>query len=161
MEKHSVQPDASHLPQIRPGLTKKEIVSLAEGFVEQVLEEGSVTHVAETLAAMEAFVKCIRKDERFVQFLREEIDKHQGKLTMASGAKIENCEAGVQYDYASNAEWRMLENEIAELTERKKMLEERLRKILPGKMAVDPETGEVLEGAMKVSRSTYRVTLSR
>lgn len=159
MVKHLAQPNA--LPSIRDGLTKKQIAGLAEESIGNVLEDGTVFQVAEALAAMEEFVKAVRKDERYVQFLRDELVKHHGRLVTASGAKIELCEAGVSYDYSGNAEWRELEAERFEIERRKKALEEKLRLLAPGRVAVDPETGEVLEGPQKTSKSTYRITLAR
>jgi hypothetical protein len=159
MAKHLVQPDT--LPTIREGLNKKQITELADHSVNQLLEEGNVFQVAEALAAMEEFVKTVRKDERYVQFLRDELAKHHGRLITASGAKIELCEAGITYDYSANAEWRELEAGRFEIERRKKALEEKLRLLAPGRVAVDPETGEMLEGPLKTSKSTYRITLAR
>jgi hypothetical protein len=159
MAKHSMQPDT--IPTIREGLCKKQIAQMADDSVEQLLEEGNVFAVAEALAAMEEFVKTVRKDERYIQFLRDELVKHQGRLVTASGAKLELCEAGVSYDYSGNAEWRELEAHRYELERRKKSLEEKLRLLAPGRVAVDPETGEMLEGPQKTSKSTYRITLAR
>lgn len=134
---------------------------MADEVVGNVLEDGNVFQVAEALAAMEEFVKTVRKDERYVQFLRDELAKHHGRLITASGAKIELCEAGVSYDYSGNAEWRELEAGRFEIERRKKALEEKLRLLAPGRVAVDPETGEMLEGPQKTSKSTYRITLAR
>ena len=161
MAKHLVQPEHSVLPRIQEGLNKKQIAVLADQSVEHLLEEGNVFQVAEALAAMEEFAKAVRKDERYIHFLRDELAKHHGRLLTGSGAKIEICEAGVQYDYSNNAEWRGLDERINELQQEKNLLEEKLRKIAPGRMAVDPETGEVIEGPMKTSKSTYRITLSK
>jgi hypothetical protein len=159
MEKHLVQPNT--LPSIGEGLSKKQIADLADESVGRVLEEGNVFQVAEALAAMEEFAKTVRKDERFVHFLRDELAKHHGRLVTVSGARIELCEAGVTYDYSDNAEWRELEAERYEIERRKKALEEKLRLLAPGRVAVDPETGEMLEGPQKTSKSTYRITLLR
>ena len=160
MAKHLAQPDES-LPSIRAGLTKSEIATMADQSVSGLLEQGDVFKMAEALASMEEFVRTVRRDERFVQFIRDELSKHHGMLITHSGAKIELCEAGVTYDYSANAEWRELEEQITELVMKKKSLEERLRGLAPGRMAVDPETGEVIEGAFRSSRSTYRITLSK
>jgi hypothetical protein len=160
MAKHLVQHNET-LPSIKDGLSKRDIAGLADKSVNNVLEEGNVFQVAEALAAMEEFVKNVRKDERFVQFLRDELAKHHGRLVTTSGAKIEICEAGVSYDYSNNGEWRELDEKIKSLTEQRKAVEEKLRILAPGRMAVDPETGEVIEGPMKSSKSTYRITLSR
>jgi len=156
-----MQHNEAHLPQIGEGLNKKEIHTLAQKSVDGVLETGNVFAVAEALAAMEEFTRLVRKDERYIDFLREELSKHNGRLFTASGARIELCEAGVSYDYSSSAEWNALEDEIRRLQERKKAVEERLRRIGAGRMHVDPETGEITEGVYKSSRSTYRITLSR
>jgi len=164
MAKHLVQHNEAKqasLPSIQEGLTKKQIRDLADSSVEHVLEDGNVFQVAEALAAMDEFVKTMRKDERYIHFLRDELIKHHGRLITNSGAKIEMCEAGVSYDYSSNAEWQMLEEQIKTLQEQKKALEEKLRSIAPGRIGVDHETGEVLEGAFKSSKSTYRITLAR
>jgi hypothetical protein len=158
MERHLAQHKET-LPSIREGLGKKQIVDLAKQSVSKVLEQGNVFAVAEALAAMEEFVKNVRKDERFVEFLREELNKHRGRLTTSSGARVETCEAGVTYDYSSNGEWRELDQQIKILTEQRKAVEEKLRTLAPGRIAVDPETGEVLEGPVKTSKSTYRITL--
>ena len=149
------------LPSIQEGLSKTDIADLAEQSVNSVLEQGNVFQVAEALAAMEEFVKNIRRDERFVELLRDELTKHSGRLTTTSGARIEICEAGVAYDYSSNGEWRALDHQINVLVDQRKSVEEKLRKLTPGRMAVDPETGEVLEGPVKTSKSTYRITLSK
>lgn len=147
-------------PLLAAGLTKQQIADKADASVTELLEEGNVFGVAEALATMEEFVKQVRKDERYVQFLRDELAKHHGRLITNSGAKIESCEAGVVYDYSANAEWRQLEAERFEIERKRKALEEKLRSIAPGRISVDPETGEVLEGALKSSKSTYRITLA-
>ncbi|MBD0279649.1 MAG: hypothetical protein ICV51_07975 [Flavisolibacter sp.] len=151
----------SPLPAIQDGLNKRQVAELAATVVDTVLEEGNVFQVAEALAVMDDFVKSVRKDERYIFFLRDELVKHHGRLVTASGAKIEVCEAAVTYDYSSNAEWRGLDEQIRYLQEQKKALEEKLRKIAPGRIGVDHETGEVLEGAFKTSKSTYRITLAK
>ncbi|HEY0433346.1 MAG TPA: hypothetical protein VGC95_05710 [Chitinophagaceae bacterium] len=160
MEKRLMQPDET-LPSIKEGLNKKQLADLANQSVEHALEQGNVFQVAEALAAMEDFVKTVRKDERYVQFLRDELVKHHGRLITSSGAKIELCEAGVTYDYSHSAEWNILDEQIRLLQEQKKAVEEKLRRVAPGRVAVDPETGEVIEGPFKTSRSTYRITLAK
>lgn len=159
MAKHLVQ--RSTLPAIQEGLRKTEINEMAVKSVDNVLEEGNVFQVAEAIAAMEEFVKAVRKDERYIEFVRDELIKNNGRLLTNSGAKIEVCEAAVAYDYSHDATWSMLDEEIKILQEQKKQREEVLRKIAPGRMAVDPETGEVVEGPLKTSRSTYRITLAK
>jgi hypothetical protein len=160
MAKHLPQLKSS-LPSIQEGLSKRQITALANELVETVLEEGNAIQIAEAMAAMEEFVQRVRKDERFVDFLRDELLKHNGRMLTASGAKIEVCEAGVSYDYSQDPGWSNVDAQIKELTQQKKAIEETLRKLAPGRMAVDPETGEVLEGPTRKSKSTYRITLAK
>lgn len=159
MEKQLQQHNA--LPSIHEGLNKRQIAALAKQTVDTVLENQNVLQVAEAIAAMEDFAKQVRKDERFVDFLRDELSMYNGKTQTPSGAKLELCEAAVQYDYTQDPSWLSLTGEINSLLEQRKALEEKLRRIMPGKMWVDHETGEVLEGPQKISKSTYRITLSR
>lgn len=159
MAKQVMQPDA--LPVIPGGLSKKQIVELARQSVAQVLEDGNVEQVAEAIAVMDEFVKQVRRDERFIDLMREELVKYNGTIRTVSGARIELCEAGVTYDYSDDPAWRQIDQELRELTEQKRRIEERLRSIGGGKMMVDHETGEVVTGALKSSRSTYRITLSK
>jgi hypothetical protein len=159
MAKQVMQPNA--LPQIGEGLSKKQITALAQQSVESVLEDGNVEGIAEALAVMEEFVKQVRKDDRFIDAVRDELIKHNGTIKTTSGAKMELCEAGVTYDYSEDPSWRYMTEQINLMIEQRKLIEEKLRKIGPGKMMVDHETGEVLVGALKSSKSTYRITLSR
>jgi hypothetical protein len=151
----------STLPAIREGLTKRQIESMASVSVDALLEEGNVFEVAEAIAAMEEFVKAVRKDSRYIDFIRDELAKNNGKLRSSSGACIELCEAGVSYDYSQDGTWRMMDEQMKILQEQKKCREEELRKLAPGRLAVDPETGEVLQGPTKTSRSTYKITLAK
>src|SRR5688572_12295659 len=159
MVKLTKQPNA--LPQIREGLSKRQVAQLVENSVEEILEEGGAERVAEALAVMDEFIKGVRKDERFIDTLRDELMKHHGLIKTNSGARIELCEAGVTYDYSANGSWRHIDEQIKMLTEQKKELEEKLKSIPAGKEMVDPETGEILTGAFKSSKSTYKITLSR
>ena len=154
-----MQPNA--LPAITAGMSKKQITELARQSVANVLEEGNVEQVAEALAVMDEFVKQVRRDERFVDLMREQLMRYNGSLKTGSGARIELCEAGITYDYSDDPSWRHVDAQIRELTEQKKRIEERLRSIEAGKIMVDQETGEVVSGALKASRSTYRITLSK
>ncbi len=151
----------STLPAIHEGLNKAQVSKLAKSSIENVLEEGNVAQVAEAIAVMEEFIKQVRKDDRFIDFMRDELIRNNGTIRTQSGARIEMCEAGVAYDYSEDTTWSSKEAEIKMLIEERKKIEEKLRKIGPGKMMVDNETGEVMVGPLKSSRSTYRITLSK
>lgn len=149
------------LPVIREGLTKTKIKELADSSVSIVLEEGNCFEVAEVISSMEDFIKSVRSDERFINYLRDELQKNNGKLTLPSGAKLEVCETGVTYNYSNNPEWVELETKVKELTEKKKELEEKLKRIPAGKILVDETTGESLVGPAKTSKSNYKLTLPK
>lgn len=159
MAKQVTPPNA--LPAITAGMSKKQITELARKSVTIVEENGNAEQVAEVIAVMDEFVKQVRRDERFVDLVREQLMRYNGSLNTGSGARIELCEAGITYDYSNDPSWRHLDAQIRELTEQKKKIEERLRSVTPGKILVDRETGEVVSGALKASRSTYRITLSK
>jgi hypothetical protein len=144
------------------GLTKAQIGILAEETVNNALETGNQFKIAEGLAVMEKFIKSVREDARFVEYVRLELSRYpNGKLTTPSGALIEVCETAVSYDYSQNPEWVRLDEEIKQLTAIKKKLEESIRRVQPGKILVDQETGETLVGASKSSKSSFKITLSK
>lgn len=149
------------LPVITSGLTKTQIEELAKFGVDYVLETGDPTMVAEQISAMEAYIKAVKKDERFTEYVREELAKNGGKLTTASGAKIEMVEAGVSYDYSKDSHWNELSAYQDVITQELRALEDLLKTIPPGKLLVDEESGVSFVGPVKTSKSTYRVTLAK
>ena len=112
------------LPALSGSLGKKQIAALVQQSVESALDEGNVAQVAEALAVMESFVNGIRKDERFIDGIRDALLKNHGMLKTASGARIEACEGGITYDYSENPGWCYLTEQIAVLTEQRKELVE-------------------------------------
>jgi hypothetical protein len=159
MVNEAMQPNT--LPALSGSLGKKQIAALVQQSVENALDDGNVAQVAEALAVMELFVNSIRKDERFIDGIRDELLKNHGALKTASGARIEACEGGIVYDYSENPGWCYLNEQIALFTEQRKELEAKLRQIPGGKIVVDEETGEVFTGPLKSSKSTYRITLAK
>jgi hypothetical protein len=127
MVKQSKQP--SRLPAIQEGLNKAQVSKLAISSVDNVLEEGNVVQVAEAIAVMEEFIKQVRKDDRFIDFMRDELIRNNGRINTQSGARIEMCEAGVAYDYSEDTTWASKDAEIKALIEERKQIEEKLRKI--------------------------------
>jgi hypothetical protein len=147
---------------LREGLTKADIARMATNAVDGVLEKGNVLQIAEVLSGMEAFIKAVKADPRFPEYVREELAKHpKGKYESASGAKIELKETGTSYDYSHNPQWVELNSQEAAIAEKRKALEERLKKIPAGTVLVDEESGETLCGPAKSSKSSYAVTLAK
>lgn len=152
------------LPAITQGLTKSQIVELAKFGVDYVLETGQPELVAEQIAVMENYIKAVKADERFSEYVREELIKNNGKITTASGAKIEVMEGGTRYHF-ENCNHPLLticELEIQRLTEEKNRLCE-LLKTVPTKgmdIRVNDELVTVYP-PYKTSTSTYKVTLAK
>lgn len=154
------------LPFIGTGLTKKQIAELCENAVQAVLEDGNVIQVAEALKSMEEFVKLVRDDARFLEYVREELIKNNGKLQTASGAKIEAAETGTSYDFTNCGDPVLVELEAKakvvkeELDQRKDFL-----KTVPSKGMVitDPDSGETFTvyRPTKFSKSSYKVSLAK
>lgn len=160
MAKSSTQPKTI-LPAIINGMSKSQISILVQRSVDSVLEQGSVLQMAEVVSVMEEFIKGFRKDERFIDYLRDELIKNQGSILTKAGARIEVCEVGIAYDYSHDLSWVELNQQVKLLEAKRKELEDRLRRIPPGKTIVDGETGEVFIGPAKSSKSSYKVTLSK
>jgi hypothetical protein len=154
------------LPAITHGLSKTQITELAKFGVDYVLETGQPELVAEQIAVMENYIKAVKADGRFTDYVREELSKNGGKIATASGAKIEAIEAGVSYGFekCNDTELEMYEAEVLAATNRLKERKEFLKKVpLSGIDVVEPFTGEVIKiyPPYKTSTSTYKVTLSK
>lgn len=148
------------------GLTKTEIKSMASTAVESVLEQGNALQVGEALSAMESFIKEVKADKRFTEYIREEAAKHPKGFVSNSGAKIECIEAGAKYDYSEcgDIDYERMDAEMKGLKERISKREKFLQTIpIEGITQVNESTGEVYKifPPSKSSTSTYKVTLNK
>jgi hypothetical protein len=82
------------------GLTKTDIHCMAQNAIDAVLEQGNALKVGEALSAMEAFIKEIKGDDRFKDYVREECAKYPKGYISPSGAKVELAETGTKYDFS-------------------------------------------------------------
>lgn len=149
------------IPASFEGMTKTDLTTRAMLAVEYILENGGALQAAEILSSMEFFIKEMKKQEAFSDYVRQEVEKYNGRFTSISGAKIEKVEAGVSYDYSNDSKWQELNKTAEEAIEARKKHEEALRRISPGKLLVDESTGEVFTGPSKKSTSTYKITLAK
>jgi hypothetical protein len=152
------------LPQVQFGVTKAHITDMVNHLIAQ-LHDGEhfstdrVLQVAENLSAMMDFSKKLKEDDRFRKLVRDTISLHGKEYVSGSGAKIVLAEAGVEYDYSSNAEWFFLEEQILKLREKQKKIEKKMRTIPEGMVLVDEFSGETWQAPLKKSTSTFTVTL--
>lgn len=146
------------------GLTKKDVAQMVEKSIGHILETGEVLKVAEAISAMEHFIKGVKEDVRFKDYVREETSKYPKGFVSNSGAKIECIEGGVKYDYSgcSDIEWETMDAEMkglkARIAEREKFL-----KNLPIEgieVRFQDELIHVFPPA-KTSSSTFKVTLAK
>jgi hypothetical protein len=149
------------LPSLSKCITKSQIGTLVDKCIRAVLEQGDTIAFVEHIKALEEFVHCVRKDDQLTDSVRDEVINHNGRITTASGSRIELCEAGTKYDFSQDAEWTRLQEEIDDLSALQKQREQVLRFVKEGKMAVDEETGELLVGPSKTSKSGYKITLAK
>lgn len=148
------------------GLSKSDLKNIASNTINNVLEKGNPLEVAEALAAMETFIKEVRTDKRFTDYVREEAAKTPKVFISNSGAKIELAEVGTHYDFTNcgdlEREGLRLQKEGIEL--QLKQREEFLKQIpLSGLIITDEQTGETVTvyPPTKISTSSYKVTLSK
>jgi hypothetical protein len=148
------------------GLTKKDIAQMVSNSIEHILETGEVLKIAEAISCMEHFIKGVKDDPRFKEYVREETSKYPKGFVSSSGAKIECIESGVKYDYSVCEDTEM--NNLNELMITiKEKIEERQKflKTVPasGLSIVDKESGEMVTiyPPSKTSTSSFKVTLAK
>jgi hypothetical protein len=152
------------LPAITAGLSKTQISELAKFGVDYVLETGQPELVAEQISVMENYIKAVKADERFTDYVREELAKNGGKITTASGAKVETMEGGTKYHF-ENCQDPVLTDLINELekVQAKIKARESMLKMTPPEgleLRIEDELVTVYP-PYKTSTSTYKVTLAK
>jgi hypothetical protein len=159
--------NAESLAVLKPfeqGLTKSEIKVMASTAVDSLLEQGNVLQVAEAVSAMECFIKELKADKRYTDYVREEVSKTPKGYVSNSGAKIELAEIGSAYDF-SKCNDPLMEKYLQELedaNEQVKAHQQFLKTV--------PISGiEVLRGdevirifpPAKSSNSSYKISLAK
>lgn len=160
------QTELSVLEPFEKGLTKLDIRNLADELVERVLEEGTPLKVAEGLSAIESFIKEVKEDKRFKDYVREETSKYPKGFVSNSGAKIKCFEAGVKYDFTQCGDiaWEKMDAEMKGLKDRITEREEFLKTVpIEGMALVNESDGEVyrIYPPSKTSSSSYKITLAK
>jgi hypothetical protein len=154
------------LPIISNQLTKTQIKLIAQQSVNDLLERGNPIQVAEAISKMELLIKEIKADQRYIDYVREELIK-LGKSTQSeSGTKIECAEVGTKYDYnnCGDTKWQMFKQQVDSATQSLKEREEFLKTIPYGGLQVlDDVTGELvhINPPIKTSTSSYKVTIGK
>ena len=156
----------SNLPLITKELTKTQIKAIADNSISEILENGNVIEVADTISKMEYFIKELKGSREFIDYVRDEVTKFGKDFKTSTGTKIELMESGIKYDYTQcgDSEWELLNQQIdslkTQIADREKFL-----KALPlnGEHLACKMTGEInlVFPPSKSSTSTYKVTLAK
>lgn len=138
---------------------------MADMSLQEIFENGKIIEAAEALSVMETFIKELRGNKQFSDYVREEISKN-GKQLETNSAKLELAETGVKYNFdnCADALYQQLEQQLqsveADLKDRKEFL-----KTVPlsGLSIINEQTGELstIYPPSKQSTSTYKITLKK
>jgi hypothetical protein len=153
------------LPTLTNGISKSQLKIMADMSLQEIFENGKIIEAAEALSVMETFIKELRGNKQFSDYVREEISKN-GKQLETNSAKLELAETGVKYNFdnCADALYQQLEQQLqsveADLKDRKEFL-----KTVPlsGLSIINEQTGELstIYPPSKQSTSTYKITLKK
>jgi hypothetical protein len=153
------------LPTLTNGISKSQLKIMADMSLKEIFDNGRAIEAAEALSVMENFIKELRSNKQFSDYVRDEISKN-GKQIETQSAKLELAETGVKYNFdnCGDALYQQLEQQLqsieADLKDRKEFL-----KTVPlsGLSIINEQTGEVcmIYPPSKQSTSTYKITLKK
>ena len=87
------------LPTITHEINKTTLKKMASSTLEELMENGRIIEAADMIAKMEFFIKELKNNPEYVDYLRYEVSKYGGGHTTPSGTRIELAEVGTKYDY--------------------------------------------------------------
>jgi hypothetical protein len=87
------------LPTITHEVNKTTLKRMASTTMDELMENGRIIEAADMIAKMEFFMKELKNNPEYIDFLRYEISKYGGTHTTPSGTRIELAEVGTKYDY--------------------------------------------------------------
>jgi hypothetical protein len=153
------------LPTLTNGISKSQLKIMADLSLQEIFDNGRAIEAAEALSVMENFIKELRSNKQFSDYVRDEIAKN-GKQIETQSAKLELAETGVKYNFDNCGDpiYQKLEQQLqsveADLKDRKEFL-----KTVPvsGLSIINEETGELstIYPPSKQSTSTYKITLKK
>lgn len=135
-------------------LANNAISAIADGNVDPI-----TAHI--NLSRMEAAIQQVKADDRVKDITLRELAKYGKKQTFGD-CTLEECEAGVRYDYSM-----CNDDELAELEAMKREIEQRIKsrqatlKALPISGLADPNTGTMIYPPAKSSKTTIKTTFKK
>jgi hypothetical protein len=153
------------VPQITSELSKTQIKIVADNMVSNILENGNVIEVADTISKMELFIKELKGNSNYINFLYDEVSKYGKSHITSSGTKLELAEVGVKYDYTTcqDAIWNELQNSLESIQALIKNRETFLKAVPIHGLDIINEDGEVLKiyPPSKSSTSSVKCTIQK
>ena len=153
------------LPTLTNGISKSQLKIMADMSLKEIFDNGRAIEAAEALSVMENFIKELRSNKQFSDYVRDEIAKN-GKQIETNSAKLELAETAIKYNFdnCGDALYQQLEQQLqsieADLKDRKEFL-----KTVPvtGLPILNEQTGELttIYPPSKSSTSTYKITLKK
>lgn len=135
-------------------VAKKAISAITDGEIDPI-----TAHI--NLSRMEAAIQQVKADERVKDITLRELAKY-GKKQSFGDCTLEECEAGVRYDYSM-----CNDDELAELEAMKREIDQRIKarqatlKALPISGLADPNTGAIIYPPAKSSKTTIKTTFNK
>lgn len=154
------------LNQFQKGLTKVDIKEMASNAVENLMINGNPLQIAEALSGMEMFVKEVKEDKKYKDYVREEAEKYPFGYVSKSGAKIECAEVGNSYDFSqcNDPYLPSMESQVIKFADKVKERKEFLKAVpVSGLVITNEEDGETVKiyPPTKSSTSSIKVTLAK
>ena len=153
------------LPTLTNGISKSQLKLMADMSLKEIFDNGRAIEAAEALSVMENFIKELRANKQFSDYVRDEIAKN-GKQIETQSAKLELAETGVKYNFdnCADALYQQLEQQLQSVESDLKDRKEFLKTVpLSGLSIINEQTGEVstIYPPSKQSTSTYKITLKK
>ena len=153
------------LPTITHEVNKTMLKSMASSTLDELMENGRIIEAADMIAKMEFYIKELKSNPEYIDYLRSEVAKYGGRHTTPSGTRIELAEVGVKYDYIF-CEDDILNDMVIQreaLDERIKERQEFLKRLPAEGIDVITSEGEVKKifPPSKSSTSSVKCTISK
>ena len=87
------------LPIITKEYNKSELTRIADNCVNELLDNGRILETHEFITKMEFFIKRLKDNPEYYNYLSYEVAKYGSAHTTSTGTKLELAEVGVKYDY--------------------------------------------------------------